>query len=177
MRSIVNPVHPHIYIILTKRPDFALDFFAMHKPALTPNIWIGVSCETTEATWYRVPLLKALKFPGKKIISFEPLLSSIDATPSIADDIDWIICGAETGPKARHMDPIWAVRLAESASACNIPFFFKKFSKYGPKPTPEEIDLLYRREFPLPNSELPIYAHTSAGGRVNVQPKISYTLK
>jgi protein gp37 len=41
--------------------------------------------------------------------------------------IDWVICGAETGNKARLMDPKWVRSLRDQCHKANVPFFFKKW--------------------------------------------------
>ena len=42
--------------------------------------------------------------------------------------LDWVICGAETGPKKRMMDIGWATNLNKQCCSANVPFFFKKDS-------------------------------------------------
>jgi protein gp37 len=57
--------------------------------------------------------------------------------------LDWIICGAETGPGARPMDLAWARSLRDQCQAAGVPFFFKGA---GPGvPIPEDLDI---RQFP-----------------------------
>jgi protein gp37 len=40
-----------------------------------------------------------------------------------------VICGGESGPKARPMHPDWARSLREQCVAAEIPFFFKQWGK------------------------------------------------
>jgi|WetSurMetagenome_2_1015567.scaffolds.fasta_scaffold00191_55 protein gp37 len=42
--------------------------------------------------------------------------------------LDWVIVGAETGPKKRLMDPAWALDLRDQCASAGVPFFFKKDS-------------------------------------------------
>lgn len=42
--------------------------------------------------------------------------------------IDWVICGGESGPKARPMHPDWARGLRDQCVAAGVPFFFKQGS-------------------------------------------------
>ncbi len=44
--------------------------------------------------------------------------------------IDWVICGGETGPNARPMHPAWARRLRDQCAASGVPFFFKGWGEY-----------------------------------------------
>ena len=57
--------------------------------------------------------------------------------------LDWIICGAETGPGARYMDPQWARDLRDQCREAGVPFFFKKMSKGAETPNNLQV-----REFP-----------------------------
>ena len=57
--------------------------------------------------------------------------------------LDWVICGAETGPGARPMDLQWARDLRDQCQAARVPFFFKKCS-----PKQKTPDDLMIREFP-----------------------------
>jgi protein gp37 len=42
--------------------------------------------------------------------------------------LDWVICGAETGPGARPMSLDWARSLRDQCQSAGVPFFFKKDS-------------------------------------------------
>ncbi len=49
--------------------------------------------------------------------------------------IDWVICGGETGPKARPMHPEWVRSLRDQCQAAGTPFFFKQWGEWAPIPT------------------------------------------
>lgn len=57
--------------------------------------------------------------------------------------LDWAICGAETGPGARPMNPAWARSLRDQCRAAGVPFFFKK-----PSPGQQTPSDLAIREWP-----------------------------
>jgi protein gp37 len=42
--------------------------------------------------------------------------------------LDWVICGAETGPGKRQMKIEWALDLQAQCKSAGVPFFFKKDS-------------------------------------------------
>lgn len=44
--------------------------------------------------------------------------------------LDWVICGGETGPKARPMHPDWVRSLRDQCQAASVPFFFKKWGEW-----------------------------------------------
>ena len=58
--------------------------------------------------------------------------------------ISWLICGGESGPGHRPMDPQWAISLRDQCAHYGIAFFFKQMA--GKKPIPEN---LLVRQFPL----------------------------
>jgi protein gp37 len=54
--------------------------------------------------------------------------------------IDWVICGGESGPGARPMNPDWARSLRDQCAAAGVPFFMKQIDKKQPIPA----DLMVR---------------------------------
>lgn len=44
--------------------------------------------------------------------------------------IDWVVCGGESGPKARPMHPDWARGLRDQCAAAGVPFFFKQWGDW-----------------------------------------------
>lgn len=148
----------HTFLILTKRVDRMLDFFSNWKPhRRMSNLWLGVTvCNQAEAD-AKIPVL--LQTPAaKRFVSVEPMLGPVDLTaidyPSgrmdgapesgmldalrglTMDDnpmlpaLDWVICGGETGPKARPMHPDWARSLRDQCQAAGVPFFFKGWGEW-----------------------------------------------
>ncbi len=126
-------------------------------PILTwplPNVWLGVSAENQAAADERVPIL--LDTPAaKRFVSCEPLLGLVDLecvprpdtwptpTDNISDGIDglrylsgphldWVICGGESGPRARPMHPDWARDLRDQCIGAGVPFFFKQWGEWAP---------------------------------------------
>jgi len=133
----------HTFLILTKRPEnisSAYNFMEWEKnfnPVL-PNLWLGVSVENQDNEW-RIPIL--LQTPAaKRFVSVEPMLGPVDSWKIIANethhadhppdpliaDIDWVICGPETGPGARPMNLDWARSLRDQCVAAGVPFFYKR---------------------------------------------------
>lgn len=46
------------------------------------------------------------------------------------DKLDWIICGGESGSKARPMHPDWARSLRDQCKEGEVPFFFKQWGEW-----------------------------------------------
>lgn len=109
------------------------------------NVWIGCTVENQEMADKRIPEL--LKIPARvRFLSCEPLLGPVDLSafvgcaPNITGErieifnagIDWVLCGGESGPKARPMHPDWARLLRDQCKEAGVPFFFKSWGKHLP---------------------------------------------
>jgi protein gp37 len=93
------------------------------------NVWIGVTAENQEQAEKRIPILYTIP-AVKRFISVEPMLSHIDL--ALNYDIDWVICGGESGPRARPMHPDWVRSLRDQCQAADTPFFFKQWGEWYP---------------------------------------------
>jgi len=180
--AVVAISQQHTFMLLTKRPDRMLLYFAdpdrraeidrwrctgakyrakAHSWALPdslwplPNLWVGVTAEDQERADERIPALlwtpAALRF-----VSVEPMLGPIELsefkpfdgkcycqddpcgcrprlTPNCPETgIDWVICGGETGPGARPMDPEWVRSVRDQCRNADVPFFFKSWGDLLP---------------------------------------------
>lgn len=133
--SVMTEAHWHTYLVLTKRPErmrkylcdlYDDDEIAMCHSVPFRNVWCGVTAENQARADERIPVLLATP-AVKRFVSVEPMLSDIHLHHSWAS-LDWVICGAETGPGKREMKDEWAVSLHEQCHNFLIPFFFKKDS-------------------------------------------------
>jgi protein gp37 len=69
--------------------------------------------------------------------SWQPLSWIFESTPTLGtiskiNKLDWVICGGESGPKARPMHPDWAKSLRDQCQKANVPFFFKQWGEWLP---------------------------------------------
>jgi len=100
--------------------------------------WFGVSVEAQKYADERIPLL--LQTPAAvRFLSVEPQLEAVDLDnlhpPNFGSAfrhtfgwpaIDWVICGGESGPKARPFNLAWAESLREQCKAAGVAFFMKQ---------------------------------------------------
>ena len=129
----------HTFQILTKRPGRMLAFYTHPQPwptATLDNVWLGVSVEDQATADARTPLL--LQTPAAvRFVSYEPALGPVnfECFPStgcptgwLEDErgIDWIICGSESGPKARPMHIELARSVRDQCVTNDLPFFYKQ---------------------------------------------------
>jgi protein gp37 len=68
---------------------------------------------------------------GRGIWSIGDQLDESEKAP-IRPGLDWIICGGESGPKARPMHPDWARTLRDQCAAAGVPFLFKQWGEWVP---------------------------------------------
>lgn len=125
---MVNQAPQHTYIVLTKRAEQMAEFLQTTRwldrggpegPA--KNVWLGVTAENDARAAERLPFLRATP-AWLRYMSVEPMLGPMKIEPWL----DWVICGAETGPGARPMDLAWARDLLGQCRAAGIPFFWKR---------------------------------------------------
>lgn len=134
--------HWHTFQILTKRSSRLVEL-ARELP-WPDNVWMGVTVES-EKEVYRIKDLQRVQ-ATVRFLSLEPLLSSISEFPT--NDIDWIIVGGESGPKARSMNKSWVIEIRNRCFGYDIPFFFKQWGGVHKKKNGRQLDGKYYDEFP-----------------------------
>lgn len=146
--AVMATAKHHTFQILTKRAERMQQLLAHDLPYEgpewpLPNVWIGVSVEDQKRADERIPLL--LETPAAvRSISAEPLLGQVDLQlgqwvrmfSGRFDDkpcpqIDWVVAGGESGPKARPMHPAWARSLRDQCAAAGVPFLFKQWGAWA----------------------------------------------
>ena len=131
-----------IWMLLTKRPENLTRLSPWPADRIPGNVWLGATCEDQEHYDKRWPLLASFGEPSVRFVSYEPALGPIDLHTH--DPLpDWIICGGESGPNCRHMDPEWAMSVMRQTDRSPVKFFMKQMT--GKRPIPPE---LMRREWP-----------------------------
>lgn len=119
--DVMKRAYWHRFQILTKRSERLADM--NHLLEWTSNIWMGV---TVEAQDY-INRIDDLRSTGAniKFLSIEPLLGPIMELD--LSDIDWVIVGGESGPKARPLKQKWVVDIKDLCLEAHVPFFFKQW--------------------------------------------------
>lgn len=117
------------WLLLTKRPEkiLALAPWGDNWPS---NIWIGTTIESQEYAEERLPQLVSVP-AAVRFISAEPLLGPLNLDSWI-DEIDWVITGGESGPKARPSSPTWFRDLMNQCMAAETSFHFKQWGDWAP---------------------------------------------
>jgi protein gp37 len=151
----------HTFFVLTKRPQAMMAYLSVpdrirfqHEDGKEevaiwpyPNVRIGVSVENQARAFDRIAPL--LHIPAAhRFVSVEPMLGPVNLEMYFEDSgLDWVICGGESGPGRREMDPDWARDLRDQCINAGIPFHFKQHS--GPYPGYKpELDGVRHRKTP-----------------------------
>jgi len=140
--AIMATACQHTFQVLTKRPARMVDYAhaladgrrglppvwderqqrERHWEGLPPNVWLGASVEDQTTADERIPLL--LQTPAAiRWVSYEPALGPVDFSSWLADGLDWIVVGGESGPGARRFDLAWARptnRAVSSGGDCGL---------------------------------------------------------
>lgn len=130
----MNKAHWHIFQILTKRSDRLLEI-NKYLP-WSKNIWMGVSVENQDYT-FRIDDLRKTD-ATTKFLSIEPLLGPIKRLN--LKNINWVIVGGESGPKARPMKEEWVIDIKEKCIKQSVPFFFKQWGGVQKKKNGRELE-------------------------------------
>jgi protein gp37 len=141
--NIMGQANWHNYQILTKRAE-RLEEIGARLP-WRPNIWMGVTVEAQDYT-YRIQHLQNTA-ASIKFLSIEPLLTPIKNLS--LDNIDWVIVGGESGPKARPMQKSWVVDIRNQCQESEVPFFFKQWGGVNKKKAGRELNGRTWDEMPL----------------------------
>lgn len=99
-----------VFLILTKRPENITHLDIKQGLMGCHNVRLGITVENQkrlDERMNKVNLLWLQGFSKQVFLSAEPLLEPLDIS-AYDGLIDWVICGGESGPKARPFHEDWA---------------------------------------------------------------------
>lgn len=152
----------HTFQILTKRAarmqTIVSEAWRQWQISIPPDhLWFGVSVEDQQRADERIPHL--LQTPASmRFLSVEPMIEAINLDWAIGrtreQKIDWVICGGESGPSMRPLNPAWAESLLDQCRAARVPFFMKQDSgRFPGKQGRLSDDLWSMKQFPAPSQK------------------------
>lgn len=115
----------HTFLVLTKQLYNMEEYLVkrnLTKDIIPNNLWLGISQDGLTTNDDDIEYFRSLEFIPRKFVSFEPLLGPI---VSNLFGIDWVIIGAQTGPRAQQPKTEWVNSIIEEAQSFNIPIFLK----------------------------------------------------
>ncbi|MDE2940022.1 MAG: phage Gp37/Gp68 family protein [Chloroflexota bacterium] len=143
--EVMTQADRHTFQVLTKRQDRLLELF--EQLSWPPNVWMGVSVENQYWADRRIPIL--VKVPAAvRFLSAEPLLKPLTLGPYLKD-LDWVIVGGESGPKARPVEEKWVTDIRDDCLAHEVPFFFKQWGGKTSKSGGRELGGRYFNDAPI----------------------------
>lgn len=148
------------WLLLTKRIGNARQMMEIACTAVRlmgaewplPNVWMGATVCTQDELDRDIGKLLAIT-AAVRYLSVEPMLGTMDLRLAFTghcpthdfpggfcvqrhhagvQHLDWVICGGESGPKARPMHPDWPRSLRDQCVAAGVPFFFKQWGEWAP---------------------------------------------
>lgn len=136
------------WLLLTKRPQniakMLPERWTWPARGHLSNVWLGTTVENQDEAERRIPQL--LSIPAAvHFLSCEPLLGMLHLPKQDTywHPLDWVICGGESGGKARMMEEHWARSLRDQCGYMDVAFFMKQMTRKKPIP-----DDLLVRQFP-----------------------------
>lgn len=132
--DVIRDTPQHTYQVLTKRGTRLRR--VADRLDWPSNLWMGVSVEDADAVT-RINDLRVTP-AAVKFLSCEPLIGHLGRVD--LRDIDWVIVGGESGPRARPMEPQWAESIRDQCAAAGVPFFFKQWGGRTPKANGRRLD-------------------------------------
>jgi protein gp37 len=114
----------HTFQVLTKRPERAAQL-SQHLP-WPDHVWMGTSIENQRFT-SRIDHLRRTG-AAVKFLSCEPLLGPLHLD---LQEVDWVIVGGESGPRARPMRADWAREVRTQCQRAGTAFFFKQWGAHN----------------------------------------------
>lgn len=114
------------WLLLTKRPENIMSLVPeTWRAAFPSNVWIGTTAEDKPALCARLEHLLAV--PALvRFLSVEPQLEYLDVSGALAEGVNWVITGGESGPKARPYHAEWAMAIVRQCREAGVAPFVKQ---------------------------------------------------
>lgn len=140
--NVMAATPQHTYQILTKRAERLDELSSIID--WPKNVWMGVSVENADYL-YRINHLRKTG-ASVKFLSLEPLLGPLENID--LRNIDWVIAGGESGPRARPMQAQWVRSIRDQCEVAGIAFHFKQWGGVNKKKTGRILDGRTWDDFP-----------------------------
>jgi protein gp37 len=142
----MEKAHWHTFQVLTKRSSLMRNFLRRRYGSERgpSHIWFGVSVEDGSKK-SRIRHLQEAP-AGIRFLSIEPLIGPVGKLD--LTDIDWVIVGGESGPRARSMNPDWVREVRDQCVADDVAFCFKQWGGLRPKSGGRDLDGEKWSQFP-----------------------------
>lgn len=153
--KIIERCPQHIFQVLTKRPERMQEFIGPSIDHL-PNVWLGVTAENQEMADKRIPILLKIPAAKRFVsvepllgaidLRFGDNMEEYEDSdvawlpcerggqrhqhfmydPACQRGLDWVICGAESGPGRRKCEWAWPESIVQQCKEADVPCFVKQ---------------------------------------------------
>jgi protein gp37 len=134
------------WLLLTKHPERIRHNLPADWGMGYANVWLGTTVENEDVSW-RVDELRKTR-AALRFLSVEPMIGPVDRVELA--DIDWVICGGESGPNARPAETSWLRGVRDRCVDLQIAFFLKQLGGVRDKRGGEDALLDGRRWCEVP---------------------------
>jgi protein gp37 len=125
------------FVVLTKRPLRAVDFFKTQMPTWPLNVILMASVWDQRSADNAIKYLAPLNM--QKGLHIEPMLGPIKLPSLIVGSdegtyhhlLNWIVVGGENGPGARPFKYQWALDIVNQCTLAGVPFWLKGHGTNG----------------------------------------------
>lgn len=93
------------------------------------NVLVGCTCENQDRADFRLPIFTRLPIRHKSII-IAPMLTPVDLSAYLNDDIEEVSCSGESGLNVRPLHFDWVLDVRRQCVERNIPFLFHQTGAY-----------------------------------------------
>jgi protein gp37 len=114
-----------LFLFLTKRIERFMECIPADWGSGYDNVCVGATCETQKLADFRIPIFKQCPIKHK-ILIHEPILTAIDISRYLDNEIEEVVAGGESGPDARVCHYEWFVSLSEQCKKAGVSFTFKQ---------------------------------------------------
>ena len=116
--AVVRECPQHTFQFLTKNPE------RLGTVDWPGNCWVGATATDAESMLRAVVALVDVDAPVR-FVSAEPLLADPETAAADLADLDWMIIGAQSGPRSIQPEQDWVERLTSAAKGAGCAVFYK----------------------------------------------------
>lgn len=125
-------------------PGHELAWRFLEATGMMPNVWHGATMESQAWADKRLPYMHNVR-AVRRFVSVEPMVGPVLFKGELngmtldhlatsmepgSPGIHWVICGGESGDKARPQPLDWARSLRDQCVAAGVPYFYKQHGEY-----------------------------------------------
>lgn len=117
------------FYFFTKRIERFMDCVPYDWGDGYSNVIVGCTCENQDRADYRLPIFTSLPIKHKSII-IAPMITPVDISRFLSDDIEEVTCSGESGINVRPLNYDWVLDVRKQCIEKDVPFQFHQTGAY-----------------------------------------------